>query len=436
MGHITAKEYLDLQKRLDESVQGAPPSDALYRILELIFTKQEAELASVLPLQLFTSKEAAKRWQMTAEEAEKILGQLAEKGVIFDSQKGDKTLYCLAPTMAGFFEFSLMRNDGKFDREALSKAFYEYINVKDDFVKQVLGISPAIARVFVHETALPPESHKEILDYERASAVIKTASCITVGTCYCRHKMEHVGKACDMPQDVCLTFNSCAENLSKRGIAKKISTEEGLAILDKCIGLGLVQIGDNIQAGVSFICNCCGCCCEAILAAKRLGNYDDFRSNYLAVNEHENCNGCGVCVKHCPFEAITLVEKNGKKVAEVDPTKCVGCGVCTRFCGKKSLSLKRREDLKYVPFNTVERVVVAAIEEGKLQNYIFDNATLWTHRSLRKFLGIIFALPPAKRALANRQLQSKFFRAINKKAMRESYKKLYREGEQSAASKK
>jgi ferredoxin len=166
------------------------------------------------------------------------------------------------------------------------------------------------------------------------------------------------------------------------------------------------------------------------LAAKRLGNYEDFRSNYLAINDIDACVGCGVCIKRCPFEAITLIENDGKKVAQVDINKCVGCGVCTRFCPKKSLTLKRHDDLKYVPFNAVERIVVTAIDKGKLQNYIFDNSALWTHRYLRKFLGVIFSLPPAKRVLASRQLQSRFFEAINKKAIKESYSKLYKEGEE------
>jgi ferredoxin len=193
----------------------------------------------------------------------------------------------------------------------------------------------------------------------------------------------------------------------------------------------LMQIGDNIQSGVNFICNCCGCCCEVVLTAKHLGNYEDFRSNYLALNDCEACSGCGVCVKKCPLGAISLSDDGGRKVAVIDQTKCLGCGVCTRFCCKKSLSLKRREDLKYVPFNTMERVVVTAIDEGKLQNYIFDNSALWTHRYLRRLLEVIFSLPPAKRILANRQLQSRFFAAINKNKIEKTYGKVYREVEKS-----
>ena len=432
MGHITSKSYFDLQNRLNDSVQGAPASESLYNILEVLFTEEEAKLASVLPLKMFTVREAAKRWSKNESEAEKILDGLADKAILIDSEKDGTKIYCMAPTMAGFFEFSIMRTDGRFDRKILSELFYQYINTEEDFVREVLGIKPAIARVFVHESAVKAEDQKIILDYERASQVIKSATCIGVGTCYCRHKMEHTGKACDAPQEVCLTFNGCAESLVRHGVAKKISTDEALEILDRVIALGLVQIGDNIQEGVSFICNCCGCCCEAIIACKRLGCYDDFRSNFYATNFSEKCSGCGVCVKRCPFEAIEVKEDSaGKRVAAVDLTKCVGCGVCTRFCPTKSLTLERHHELADTPRNTIERVVLEAVNNNKLQNYIFDNYTLWTNRYLRKVLGAILSLPSAKRILASQQLRSRFFDSVNKNKTVDSYNKLYTAGEAS-----
>lgn len=433
MGHVTAKSYLDLQKRLDDSTQGAPASESLYQILEVLFTEEEAQLTSVLPLKMFGVKEAAKRWKKEEAEAEKILDGLADKAILIDSEKDGVKLYCLAPTMAGFFEFSIMRTDGKFDRKLLSELFYQYINTEEDFVREVLGIKPAFVRVFVQEPAVKAEDQKIILDYERASHVIKSATCIGVGTCYCRHKMEHAGHACDMPQEVCLTFNTCAESLVRHGVAKEISKEEALEILDRVIKLGLVQIGDSIQDGVSFICNCCGCCCEAIIACKRLGSYDDFRSNFYTVNDLAKCTGCGLCAKKCPFEAIEIkTNEAGKKFAQVDLGKCVGCGVCTRFCPAKSLSLERHTELTDTPRNTIERIVLEAINTNKLQNYIFDNYTLWTNRYLRKVLGAILALPTAKRILASKQLRSRFFDVANKQAVVNNYNEVYQEGEASA----
>jgi Pyruvate/2-oxoacid:ferredoxin oxidoreductase delta subunit len=415
MGHEGFGSYRSLQKRLDSFPQGAPPSETLFKILEVLFSEEEALLVSKLPLVPFTVSDASKLWKIDKKETFKILDGLADKGLLFDSDKEGVHQYILAPTMAGFFEFSLMRTDGKFDRKVLSELYHQYINVEEGFVNDVFTLDPPVARVLVHEDQLPKERELVILDYERAVKIIETAGCITVGTCYCRHKMEHMGKACDMPQDVCLTFNGSARTLSKHGIAKEISKEEAMKILKKVRELGLVQIGDNVQDNVNWICNCCSCCCEAILGYKRLGYIPKINSNFQPEIKVSDCTGCGVCVKKCPVDAIRL--EKGK--AEVDVDACFGCGVCSRFCPSSAIEMIRREKTKFVPKDSMERIVINAIERNKLQNFLFKNQELWTVNSMRRFLKIIFSPPPAKWALANDQLRSRFLNSY----MRRMYKK-------------
>ena len=409
MGHTNSKSYANLQKRLDAAPQGAPASETLFKILKVLFTEQEAELVSQLPIKMFSVKKAAKIWKKDLAETQKILDTLADKGLMVDIADQDSKRYVLAPTMAGFFEFSIMRTDGKFDRKLLSELFHHYINVEDKFLKRVFTLKPTVARTFIQEDMLEPKQMMTILDYERATKVIDTASCITVGTCYCRHKMEHMGKSCDMPQDTCLTFNDCAQTLSKHGVAKKIGRPEAHKVLKRCVDLGLVQIGDNVQEEVNFICNCCGCCCEAILGYKRLGCMPKVSSNYVpTVNDH--CKACNICHQKCPIEAIKV---EGKK-AVVDSEKCIGCGVCKRFCPSSAIKMKRRKKTMFVPKDSYERVLLEAIDSGTLQNLIFDNYHLWTYDIFRRFFGIILNLKPAKRLLVHNQLQSKFLQGITK----------------------
>ena len=56
-----------------------------------------------------------------------------------------------------------------------------------------------------------------------------------------------------------------------------------------------------------------------------------------------------------------------------------------------------------------------AIERGKLQNLIFDNQVLFSHRALAAVLGVILKLPPIKQALASRQVKSRYLETLLKK---------------------
>ena len=56
-----------------------------------------------------------------------------------------------------------------------------------------------IGRALVHETALADDPLPDVLDWERATSLVGEARACAVSLCYCRHKPEHLGQACDAP---------------------------------------------------------------------------------------------------------------------------------------------------------------------------------------------------------------------------------------------
>jgi Pyruvate/2-oxoacid:ferredoxin oxidoreductase delta subunit len=419
--HITVKQnsYYNLTERINRFPQGAPPSAALFEILKILFSEKEAGLMSLLPIKPFTASKAARIWKMKEIEARQILNDFADRGVLTDVENNSDVFYSMPPPMAGFFEFSLMRYRNDIDQKTLSELYYQYLNVEEDFIKDLFTFGETqLGRVYVNEKILSAENSLHILDYERASEVIKTSTHIGIGICYCRHKMEHLGRNCDSPMDICMTFNESASSLTRHGIARRVDPAEGLDLLQKARDTNLVQFGENVREQVNFICNCCGCCCEALIASRRFGFlYPVHTSNFIPFISEDNCNGCGKCVSLCPVEAMVLISSNdpqkplGKK-AKLEHDVCLGCGVCLNGCNKNAIKLISRKKRIITPLNSVHRVVLMAIERGKLHNLIFDNQVMLSHRALAAVLGVILRLPPAKQLLASHQFKSRYLEGL------------------------
>jgi ferredoxin len=416
MSHVTLRNsYQTLSDRLNLFPQGAPPSELLFKILEVLFTRDEAALVALLPIKPFNVAAAARIWKKPAAQSQKILEGLASKGMLLDMEMQGEQIFVLPPPMAGFFEFSMMRMGNGYDQKLLAELYYQYLNVEEDFVKNLFaGGETQLGRTFVNEKALNGDNTLQVMDYERASEVIHTALHMGVGACYCRHKMQHLGKACDAPMDICMTFSGTAQSLIKHGIARKVDVKEGMDLLDEAMAHNLVQFGENVQNNVAFICNCCGCCCEAMLAAKRFAVLNPIATtNFLPEVSAELCSGCGKCAEACPVEAMGLVSSSDphqpkRRKARVDESLCLGCGVCVRVCAKDSLKLKAREQRVITPVTTAHRAVLMAIERGLLQNLIFDNQAHWNHRAMAAILGVILKLPPIKQIMASQQMKSRY----------------------------
>lgn len=417
--HTTKSGYSQLIDRLNRYPQGAPPSQLLNQILKMLFSEKAAELVSLLPIKPFTAEKASRIWKMDISSTQKALDELAGKAILVDIEHNGTSFYTLPPPMAGFFEFSLMRVRDDIDQKLLSELFYQYLNVEEDFIRELFTRGETqLGRVFILEPVLSNENALHVLDYERATEVIKTASHRAIGTCYCRHKMSHMDKACKAPMEICMTFNATAASLIRYGHARMVDSAEGLALLQQAYENNLVQFGENVRERVNFICNCCGCCCEAMIAARHFAILNPVHTtNFIPEINDESCNGCGKCVTVCPVEAMSLVSANNPrrpkmKLARLEGDLCLGCGLCVRSCTEDSIHLEARPQRVITPLNGTHRAVLMAIERGTLQHLIFDNRVLLSHRALAAVLGVILKLPPLKQVLASKQVKSRYLEAL------------------------
>jgi len=203
----------------------------------------------------------------------------------------------------------------------------------------------------------------------------------------------------------------------RSGIARSISIDEAMRILEFAKESGLAQTGDNAQQHIGYICNCCGCCCGMIETIKTF----DIRnaivtSNWSMEVDLEKCMGCGTCVEAYPLDIIEIVTegegKEKKRWAVRDETLCLGCGVCYSACKFGAIKMKSRDRRVFTPETTFDRLVAMAIERGKLAELLFEDPQRFSHRALGRIVGVLEKTPPYKAVMAVKPLRSAFFNTL------------------------
>jgi len=78
-----------------------------------------------------------------------------------------------------------------------------------------------------------------------------------------------------------------------------------------------------------------------LVLAPRVRERHDFVSGHEAVIRQEDCVKCGGCLAHCRFGAIIMDGKRaGEATFKIDPVACEGCGVCVRFCPVQAIDFR------------------------------------------------------------------------------------------------
>ena len=427
MGHIgrLKEQYRDLADRLQSGpVALAEPRDpgaweGWREILEILYTPEEAALAARMPVKPLSLEKLSARVGVPAESLRPRLDAMADKGLVMDlvHPRTGRTAWLLSPPVVGFFEYSLMRARDSIPKKRMAEALHAYTHGDEAFAREAFGGATTIGRALVHETALAEDPLPDVLDWQRASAVVGEARSWAVSLCYCRHKAEHLGQACGAPQEACLSLNGGADFVTRRKFGRAIGRSEALEILARSREQGLVQIADNVVNRPTFVCNCCGCCCEQLQGANRWGLAAVNPSGFAPRRDAAACSGCSRCARACPVAAIEMVPerqagkpKNGL-APSIDGERCIGCGVCASACHKGALRMEAGGAPRPVPANGVERMVRMAVERGRLADLIFDEGEGLGSRFLHRAVKALTALPPAARLLASEQVKSRFVKA-------------------------
>jgi len=241
---------------LRRSWWGLPEADELVPLIRATYTPEEAFLLTSMPFSGKNLEELAEMKQMDPTELRKQLDELAKKGLVFRTVKGDTVRYSLNDAM--FVDYRTAGWHGRTDER--SKAMSPLINqyyyhggwdqYNDTHLKglRVLPIGETI------------EDPRQILPYEEVVKVLDQHDYFTVSTCPCRHRknLDPDSPDCRHPGpggsiEVCLHFGRLGHYIVENDMGREITRQETEEILRQCAEVGLVHGISNMQEGPDTI---------------------------------------------------------------------------------------------------------------------------------------------------------------------------------------
>jgi len=257
------------------------------------------------------------------------LDSMWRRGLLECDPAGKEKRFGLVPWVLGIYEFQLKRIDAEF-----AKLHAKYIKTVGPYF---LSHKPQMMQVVPIEEKLSPDH--SATPYEQVSSIIERSASFAVNECICKKQMSLLNRGCDKPREVCLSVSETPRYYDGHPLVGRVITkEEAYGILRKAEEAGLVHMTGNTRKGHYFICNCCGCCCVQLIAA-RFGIPDTVNSHYCAVVDPALCKNCGTCETRCQVGAVV---RGG--VTTINDAKCIGCGLCVSTCPGGAIRLARKPE--------------------------------------------------------------------------------------------
>jgi Pyruvate/2-oxoacid:ferredoxin oxidoreductase delta subunit len=349
--------YERLRERLDMFPQGFPAtkSGVELKILRQLFSPEEAEIMFFLrpyPEPVTTISERMGREESALAE---ILYDMSKKGLILRGAIQGYNFYFMAPWMVGIWEFQLNRLNQ--ENIPLYEKYFE-----EGVVPERRRTKTAGFRVIPIERQLKDDT--EVQPFEKVSEILESSQRFAVADCICRKEAKMMGHGCNKLMEACMTFDLAAQYYIENGLGREISKEEARKVLLKAEESGLVHHSSNHKDRKIFVCNCCGCCCKALLHINKYNNPAAIaHSSYYAVVDAEICTACETCVERCQVNAVRMEDH----VSVILRDRCIGCGLCASACPTESITMVKKapEEMAAIFANQEEMLESLAREKHK-----------------------------------------------------------------------
>jgi len=373
----------DIYERLADALDALPagftrtPSKLEIKLIKLVFTPEEALVASTLSRKLETAAEIAKRVGLPEVEVTALLESMIPRRMVkadtlaletgvkglgkVEAKPGQKVQaesvkkYRLFPFLVGWYESFFQ--ESKPTSKEFAEIFEQY--VIEGGGEKIFSPRPGSQGIIPYRGSLKPE-WLEREPHNDIDAHFQRHDRFLVIDCVCKKEKAALhGHSCYMPIKRCGFVGlppqtPLGETVLTREEASKRWNEldaVGTMVIEGFYGFTMGAEEPQFVGG----CHCCGCCCT-ILQAGRLAGLPETvqRSNYRVVKDHDNCTNCGECVRRCQFFAHTSKATDDKPVYHRE--KCVGCGACVMGCKFDALHLEpvSEEEWFHVPSSFIE----------------------------------------------------------------------------------
>lgn len=328
--------YVRLQKHLDSMPVGYPAtkSGVELRVLERLFTPEQARIALALDYRFQTAGEIHHRLQneMSLLALKTELETMVDNGVAFSKERGGMRVYANLPLVVGMLELQT----GRLTPELLRDA-HQYF--EEGYAGAYLRTAKPQMRIIPVEKSITAKHRIGVYD-ELRRLIEGAGDRIRIGECMCRKVAGMAGRSCSVTsrRDTCMAFRDFADMLGRTGWGRAISGEEALQIAAQNEEDGLVFQPANEQEA-RFVCSCCGDCCGILMMAKAMPRPAEIvATNFYAQLDPCLCTGCGICVERCQMGALAVQED----AAVLNRDRCIGCGLCVPKCPADALTLVRK----------------------------------------------------------------------------------------------
>jgi Pyruvate/2-oxoacid:ferredoxin oxidoreductase delta subunit len=339
--------YNRLANHLKDLIMGYPFSDALIDLLKETYSPVEAQVAlaipnDLMPLEVVDVKTIAARSDLPENTVAEALESLSSHNMLYTSTTATGTKgYALLQIGYGMPQAFLWGGQKDERAKRMAKLILNYFSVP--ITQQVYSGVPTKTYKYSPASLAVDVPMQGVLPYENIAPIVEATTKIAVAHCPCRMSATILGRTdCQHSLEVCLKYDEMAEFVIDKGLAREVSKDEALKILEDCEKEGLVHMVDNAQGQIKHTCNCCGHYCWNVGIINRRKIPRDLLMDVYFTRETntDECIGCGACADVCPVNAVEMVDDK----AEVDLDWCIGCGVCAVSCPTEAISIRRRTE--------------------------------------------------------------------------------------------